>query len=170
MTKEEKKEIKEFLKKPENKDLRSLKRDSTLFAVGTVAGSLITSDLLLSSAEATKDNFAHDINVGFNAAYEHEKYRLANGDITQEEYDSNIKELEATHEKALKKNRLNCRIRQIGSSIFVGLTGAVVIDRFMSCASNAINAAMEEAKSSKNKTKAQQDEVIKNFIKGKKSE
>lgn len=171
MTKEEKKELKEFLKKPENKELRSFKRKSTLFTAGTVATALITSDLLWSSAEATKDNFAHDINAGFNAAYEHEKYRLANGDITQEEYDTNIKELEISHEKALKKNRRNCRIRQIGSTIFVGMAGGAIAGNFLGCASYAVDTAMEEAKSaSKNKTKAQQDEIIKNFIKGKKSE
>lgn len=182
MTKEEKKtikaenkernrELKEFLKKPENKDLRSLKRMDALIEVGTVASSLITFDLLWDSAEAAKDNFAHEINAKYNEAYEFEKDRLAKGDITQEEWENNVKELKAMHEKALKKNRRKCRIRQIGSAVFLGLAGGTITGVTSGLTNEIINASMEEAKStSKNKTKAQQDEIIKNFIKGKKNE
>ena len=154
MTKEEKKtikaenkernrELKEFLKKPENKDLRSLKRMDALIEVGTVASSL-------------------EINAKYNEAYEFEKDRLAKGDITQEEWENNVKELKAMHEKALKKNRRKCRIRQIGSAVFLGLAGGTITGVTSGLTNEIINASMEEAKStSKNKTKAQQDEIIK---------
>lgn len=182
MTKEEKKtikaenkernrELKEFLNKPENKKVKKYVRSSGFWIAGAALASVITggalSDLIYDAA-GTKEE--HIIKV-YNEAIKFEKERLAKGDITQEEFNENVEELEKECQKKLKKNSIFSTVKVLGTSAFCGMTGAVIVDTIMDATDIVVKRAMEEAKStSKNKTKAQQDEIIKNFIKGKKNE
>lgn len=182
MTKEEKKaiksenkerirEIKEFLKKPENKEVRKYVRSGGLWIAGAALTTLITGGALSGIIYDTMGPKEENIIKLYNEAINFEKERLAKGDITQEEFNENVEELEKECQKKLKKNHIFTRVKSLSASAFIGMTGAVIIDSVMDATDIVVNRAMEEAKlSSKTKTKAQQDEIIKKFIKGKKSE
>lgn len=182
MTKEEKKaikaenkerirEIKEFLNKPENKKVKRYVRSSGLWITGAALASVITGGTLSGIIYDAKGPKEENIIKVYDEAINFEKERLAKGDITQEEFNANVEELQKECQKKLKKNSIFSVVKAWSASAFCGMTGAVLVDAIMDATDIVVNRAMEEAKTtSKNKTKAQQDEIIKNFIKGKKNE
>lgn len=175
MTKEEKKaikeenkkrirELKEFLKKPENKNLKKYVRSCGRWAIGGILSSVITGVAIFDNINTTKYITEDDIINVYNDAINFEKERLAKGDITQEEYDKNVEDLEKECQKKLKKNNIFSTVKGLSASMFCGMTGGLLAYSLIEASDSAIKRAMDD-------DKQKQEDAIKGFIKGaKKSE
>lgn len=175
MTKEEKKaikeenkerirELKEFLKKPENKKLKKYVRSCGFWTIGSILSSAVTGVAICDNISTNKEIVANNITKAYNDAIEFEKERLVKGDITQEEYDKNVEELQKECQKKLKKNSIYSSVKTISASAFCGMTGGLLSYSMMEASDSAIKRAMDA-------DKQKQEDAIKGFIKGaKKSE
>lgn len=175
MTKEEKKvikeenkarirELKEFLKKPENKELKKYVRSCGRWAIGSVLASCITGVSIYDNIITTSNIKAENITKVYDEAIDFEKERLVKGDITQEEYDKNVEDLQKECQKKLKKNNICSTVKGISASSFCGMTGGLLSYSMIKAADSAITRAMDA-------DKQKQEDAIKGFIKGaKKSE
>ena len=175
MTKEEKKaikeenkkrlrELKEFLKKPENKELNKYVRSCGRWVIGGILSSVITGVAIVDNINTTKNVEADKITKVYDDAINFEKERLAKGDITQEEYDKNVEDLQKECQKKLKKNNIYSAVKFISATSFCGMTGGLLAYSMIEASDSAIKRAMDD-------DKQKQEDAIKGFIKGaKKSE
>ncbi len=175
ITKEEKKaikeenkkrirELKEYLKKPENKELKKYVRSCGRWAIGGILSSVITGVAIYDNVNTTKNVEADKITKVYDDAINFENERLAKGDITQEEHDKNVEDLQKECQKKLKKNNIFSTVKGASASMFCGMTGGLLAYTMIEASDSAIKRAM-------NDDKQKQEAAIKGFIKGaKKSE